>query len=190
MSVLLAKRLISAREYYKMAEVGILKPEDRIELINGEIIEMSPIGSKHPAYVDLLDELLKELLGKKVQIRVQSSVRLDNHSELEPDLMVLKRRKDFYINRIPTPKDVYLVIEVANSTLEKDRKIKAPLYAEAGIPEYWILNIPDTQLECYSLLKDGKYQKEVIIKDKQIAIFDAFDLAIKATTIFSLSNLK
>lgn len=189
MSVLLAKRLISAREYYKMAEVGILKPEDDIELINGEIIKMSPIGSKHPAYIDLLDELLKDLLGKKVQVRVQSSVRLDDYSEPEPDLMILKRRKDFYINRIPTPKDVYLIIEVANSTLEKDRKIKAPLFAKAGIPEYWILNIPDKQLECYSSPKSGKYQKETIIKDDQTAVFNAFNLMIKATSIFSLSDL-
>ncbi len=189
MSVLLAKRLISAREYYKMAEVGILKSEDNLELINGEIIEMSPIGSKHPAYIDLLDELLKDLLGKRVQVRVQSSVRLDNYSEPEPDIMVLKRRKDFYFNRIPTPKDVYLVIEVADSTLEKDRKIKVPLYAKAGIPEYWILNIPDSQLECYSLPKSGKYQKETIVKNNQNIIFYAFDLSIKATTIFTLSNL-
>ncbi len=189
MSVLLAKRLLSAREYYKMAEVGILKPEDKVELINGEVIKISPIGSKHPAYIDLLDELFKDLLGKKVQVRVQSSVSLSNYSEPEPDLMILKRRADFYYNRIPTSKDVYLIIEVSDSTLEKDRQIKAPLYAKAGIEEYWILNIQEEQLECFTKPKKDKYQKEKIIKGNQVAFFEAFDLVINATSIFTLSDL-
>lgn len=190
MSVLLAKRLISATEYHRMAEVGILKAEDQVELINGEIIQMSPIGSKHTGYLSIIDELLRDLLGKKVQVNNQSSIRLHKYSEPEPDLLILKRRKDFYINQLPSPKDAYLIVEVADSTLEKDRQIKAPLYAKANIPEYWILNIPNKQLECYAHPKNGKYQTHQIIKGKQLAHFHAFDVFIKAEDIFVISDFK
>ncbi len=189
MAVTLAKRLISAVEYHKMAEVGILKPTDKVELLNGEIIKMSPIGSMHAGYVNIIDELLSDALGKKVHINIQSPVRLDDHSEPEPDLLVLKRRKDHYLTRLPRPDDVYLLIEVADSTLEKDREVKALLYAEANISEYWILNIPDKQLEVFNNPQNGKYQNQIIISGQKTAKFNAFDVTIKASDIFILKDI-
>jgi len=189
MAVTLAKRLISVVEYYKMAEVGILQPEDKIELLNGEIIKMSPIGSLHAGYVNIIDELLSDALSKKVHINIQSPVRLGAFSEPEPDLLILKRRKDHYLTRLPRPEDVYLLIEVADSTLEKDREVKVPLYAKANISEYWILNIPDKQLEIYRNPVDGKYQNQVIIKGKESVIFEVFDVSIKTSDIFILRDI-
>ena len=189
MAVTLAKRLISAVEYHKMAEVGILKPNDRIELLNGEIIKMSPIGSLHAGYVNIIDELLSDALGKKVHVNIQSPVRLGAFSEPEPDLLILKRRKDHYLTRLPLPQDVYLLIEVADTTLEKDREIKVPLYAKANISEYWILNVVDQQLEIFTNPINGKYQNKSIIKGKDIAVFEAFDVKIKASDVFILSDV-
>ena len=101
MAVTLAKRLISAVEYHKMAEVGILQSDDKVELLNGEIIIKNPIGSLHAGYLHIIDELLRDALGKKVHINNQSSVRLSTYSESEPDLTILKRRKDHYLTRLP-----------------------------------------------------------------------------------------
>ena len=189
MTVTLARRLISVVEYHKMAEVGILTSEDKVELLNGEIIKMSPIGSLHAGYVNILNELFTDALGKKVHVQTQSPVSLGKFSEPEPDLMILKRRKDHYLTRLPRPKDVYMVVEVSDTTLEKDRKVKAPLYAKAGIPEYWILNVIEKQLELFSNPQNGKYEQESIIKGKNLAHFDAFDIDIKASDVFILSNL-
>lgn len=189
MAVTLAKRLISAVEYHKMAEVGILKSDDKVELLNGEIIKKSPIGSLHAGYLIIIDELLSDELGKKVHINIQSPVRLGNFSEPEPDLMILKRRKDYYLTRLPRPKDILLIVEVADTTLEKDRAVKAPLYAKAGIPEYWILNVPEKQLEVFSIPKNGKYQNESIVKGQESAYFEAFEINIKASDIFILTDI-
>ena len=189
MAVTLAKRLISAVEYHKMAAVGILQPDDRIELLNGEIIKMSPIGSLHAGYVNIIDELLSDALGKKVHVNIQSPVRLGAFSEPEPDLLILKRRKDHYLTRLPRPQDVYLLIEVADTTLEKDREVKAPLYAKANISEYWILNVVEKQLEIFTNPINGEYQNRSIIKGNDIAVFEAFAINIKASDVFILNNM-
>ena len=185
----LSKRLISITEYYKMAEVGILQPDDKIELINGQIIKKNPSGSQHSGYLHILNELFRDALGKKVHLNIQRPVRLSTFSEPEPDLLVLKRRKDHYLTRLPRPQDVFLIVEVADTTLEKDRKVKAPLYANAEIPEYWILNVAEKQLEIYRQPKDGKYQYQTIIKGGGIATFLAFEVAIKASDVFILSDI-
>ena len=189
MGVTLTKRLISVEEYYKMAEVGILQPDDKIELLNGEIIKMSPIGSLHAGYVNIIDELLSDALGKKVHVNIQSPVKLGTYSEPEPDLLILKRRKDHYLTRLPRPEDVYLLIEVADSTLDKDREVKAPMYANANIQTYWILNITEQQLEIYTNPVNGKYQQQNIVKGTDAAIFEALELTIKASDIFILKDI-
>lgn len=130
-----------------MGETGIIAPGCRVELINGEIIEMSPIKSPHAGTVKLLNRLLGKLLGDDVVISVQDPVELGIYSEPEPDLAILKYREDLYIHSHPQPSDVLLIIEVADSSLEKDREIKLPLYAAAGIGETWIVNLRDQQIE-------------------------------------------
>lgn len=135
------KRLLNVEEYYKMAEAGILKPEDRVELIHGEIYEMSPIGSKHGSTVKRLNQLLNRIFNTQVIIGVQDPVRLNDNNEPEPDLSILKYQLDFYAGSHPTPKDVIAIIEVADSSLNHDMEVKKPLYASFAIPEYWVIDI-------------------------------------------------
>ncbi|WP_035800017.1 Uma2 family endonuclease [Crocosphaera chwakensis] len=150
-------RKFNVNEYYKMAETGILTPEDRVELIRGEIIAMSAIGRKHAAAVNRLTNLFPPLLGNKAIISVQNSIRLNNYSEPQPDIVLLKPRSDFYESKIPETDDIYLVIEVADSTIKYDQEIKLPLYAESNINEVWIVNLNNKTLEVYRQTQDKTY---------------------------------
>ncbi len=149
MSITVAKRLFTVEEYHEMARAGILDEDDRVELLAGEIVEMSPIGSRHAACVDQLNKILVQQIGNKAIVRVQNPIRLSPYSEPQPDLALLKPREDFYANGHPTPEDVFLIIEVAESSVEFDRDVKLPLYAEAGIPEVWIVDLEARFLEVY-----------------------------------------
>lgn len=140
-----------------MGEAGILSENDHVELVEGEIINMSPIGKRHAACVDALAEFLREMLGRTVNIRVQNPIRLDDYSEPQPDIAILKRREDFYRHAHPQPEDVLLVVEVSDSTLEYDRQIKLPLYARAGVPEVWIVNLVEEIIETYSQPSGDSY---------------------------------
>jgi Uma2 family endonuclease len=151
------RRLINVDEFYKMAEVGILKPADRIELISGEIIEMSPIGSKHAGVVNRLSRLLNKILENKVVVGVQNPVRLDDINEPEPDISVLKYRSDDYSTHHPEPNDILALIEVADSTINYDKEIKIPLYASYKIPLYWIIDIGKDRIEVYTNPQDSDY---------------------------------
>lgn len=141
-----------------MVEAGILSEADRVELIDGEVFEMSPIGKRHAACVGLLTRVLTLLLQHAALVWVQNPIRLDNYSEPQPDLVVLKFRPDFYRNSLPAPEDVLLVIEVSDTTLEYDRKVKVPLYARAGISETWLVNLPEERVEVYADPSDGAYR--------------------------------
>ena len=141
-------------EYYRMAEVGILQPTDRVELLDGEVFHMSPIGSRHAACVDrLLAAFSAGLASKSADdrpiVRCQSPVRLSQKSEPEPDLTLLRARADFYAEAHPGPSDILLVVEVADSSLGFDRAVKLPLYARAGIPEVWIVEVVERRIEVY-----------------------------------------
>jgi Uma2 family endonuclease len=157
MSPKLAKRWITADEYKRMGEAGVFPPDARLELLEGEIYEMSPIGSPHAACVDALALLLNEAAKRRFIVRVQSPIRLNDFSEPQPDVTLLRWRDDFYRKALPTPADVLLVVEVADTTLETDRKVKIPLYARAGIPEAWIVNILDERIEIYSAIEGESY---------------------------------
>jgi Uma2 family endonuclease len=148
----------TVEKYRRMGETGILPPDARVELVEGEIVEMSPIGEPHAACVDVLDELVRGALGRTVIVRVQNPIRLDDYSEPQPDISLLKRRDDFYRHGHPRPEDVLLVIEVSDSTLAYDRQIKVPLYARAGIPEVWIVNLIDERVETFADLSGGAYR--------------------------------
>lgn len=146
----LAKRWITADEYERMGEAGIFPPDARLELIEGEIFEMSPIGNTHAACVKILNRLLNRLFGDAFIVGVQDPIRLDEFSAPQPDLTLLRWRSDYYRGMTPTPADVLLVIEVAESTVATDRLVKIPLYARAGLAETWLVNIPEGRLEIYS----------------------------------------
>jgi Uma2 family endonuclease len=139
-----------------MMEAGILSESDHVELIDGEVIEVSPIGSRHAACVDRLNRLFNKL--EDVIVRVQSPIRLDDFSEPQPDITLLRLRPDFYAQGHPAPSDVLLVVEVADSSTEFDRAVKLPLCAEAMIPEFWLVNLPGEKIEVFSNASNSAYQ--------------------------------
>jgi Uma2 family endonuclease len=173
MSVNLAKHLFTVSEYERMGETGILAPDARVELLEGEIIEMSPIGSRHAACVDLISDVFHEQLRGKAIVRIQSPIVLDDFSEPEPDVSVLTFREDYYRSAHPRPRDVLLVIEVSETTIQFDRQVKTRLYASAGIPELLIVSLPDEHAEYYSRPERASYQGTKILRRS-----DRFESAI------------
>jgi Uma2 family endonuclease len=157
MSRQLAKYWISVDEYERMGEAGIFSPDARLELLEGGIYEMSPTGSRHAACVKFLSNLLTRQFGDRI-ISTQDPIRLDDFSEPQPDIALLRWRDDYYRDAHPQPADVLLVIEVADSTLNSDRSYKLPLYAKAGITEAWLVNLPDETIELYAEPSNGTYQ--------------------------------
>ena len=131
----------------------------QVELLRGEVYQMSPIGPKHVHKVAQLDARLQETLRGKAVVLVQSPLRLSEDSEPEPDLMVLRPPLDRYREKLPTPEDVLLLVEVADTSLEFDREAKLPLYAEAGIPEVWLVNLKENLLEVYRDPRGGRYRE-------------------------------
>jgi Uma2 family endonuclease len=144
-----ARRLFTREEYHRMAEVGILKSTDRVELIRGEIVEMSPIGRRHYAFVNNLSQLLITLLAGRAIVAVQGPIVLADHTEPEPDLAVIRHRTPPYKEREAHAEDALLLIEVAESSLAYDRSTKVRLYATAGIPEYWVVDCVAETVDVY-----------------------------------------
>ncbi|SRR6266498_295148 len=143
------KHRFNVKEYYRMAETGVLRPDARVELLNGEIIDMSPIGPFHGGVTNHLNEVFTSASKGRWTTAVQNPVRLDDLSEPQPDLMLLKPTPDFYRKRHPQPEDVYLLIEVSDTTLALDREEKLPAYGRAGIVEVWIVNLIDQTIEIH-----------------------------------------
>ena len=140
----------TVEDFAHMGEAGIFGPEDRVELIDGEIREMTPIGPSHAAIVDRLNELLVVRLAGKANVRIQNPIRLSRYTEPQPDLAVARRRTDYYAADHPNAGDVLLVIEVADSPLLYDRVEKAPRYAGAGIPEAWLVDVAGETVSVYT----------------------------------------
>lgn len=179
------RRRISVDEYMKMAEVGILKEGERVELIDGDIIEMSPIGNPHEASTAGSNRLLAPLFieGRAV-LRVQGHVRLDENNRPEPDLALLKWRDDLYRNQSPAPEDILLLIEVSDSTLSSDRGVKLALYARFDIPEVWIENIPDRVVEAYTNPVEGRYAESRIYRPGETITPKAFpDISLSVSEL-------
>ena len=144
-----ALRLFTVDDYHAMARAGILGEDDRVELIEGEILVRSRVGSRHAACVDILAELLIRAVDHRTSIRVQSPICLDETTELEPDVCVLRRRDDAYSECLPQPEDVLLVIEVSDTSLDHDRRVKAHLYSRQGIRQFWLLDLASRAVEVY-----------------------------------------
>ena len=139
------RRRFTVHDYHRMAEVGILHDDERVELIEGDIVEMTPIGSRHAMCVIRLTRLLVPLVGDRALVSPQNPVRLGERLEPQPDMAVIRVRD--YGDSLPGPDDVLLLIEVSDTTLAYDRNIKLPLYARAGIPEVWILDLTGDTIE-------------------------------------------
>ncbi len=147
-----------------MAETGILTEDDRVELIEGEIIEMSPIGSRHVACVNRVNRILSRTVGQSVIVSVQNPIYLDDFSEPEPDIALLRPRADFYEQELPAASDVLLLIEVADTSVDYDRNKKLPLYARASIPEMWLVDLSAHTITIYAQPLNGQFQLAEIFK--------------------------
>lgn len=151
---------LSTGDYYRMAEAGILRPDQRVELVDGEIIDVPPPGSRHAGTVDQLVEQLKDGIGDRAIIRSQNPVRMDDYSEPQPDVTLLRRRGDFYKSAHPRPEDILLIIEVAESSLSYDRDVKIPLYARHGVPEVWLIDLVGKRLVRCREPVEGEYRRQ------------------------------
>ena len=149
--------LFNVADYHRMTEAGLFDETPRVELIQGQIIDMAAIGSPHFGMVNRLTRLLVPLVGARGLISVQNPVRLDPGSEPQPDVAILKPRADDYETGAPGPSDVLLLIEVADTSLDFDRAVKAPLYAQSGIAEYWIMNLPERIIEVHREPAGARY---------------------------------
>ncbi len=183
MSVRLNRRRFNVRDYYRMAKAGILHEDDRVELIDGEIVEMAPIGHHHAGVVDRLTYVFIQAFRGVAQVRVQNPIRLDEWNEPQPDLTLLRPRADFYTSSHPTSEDILLVVEVADSSLQFDRRVKLPLYARRGIPEMWLVDLRRQTIDVHrdpapdgyrtsTILRRGDRIAPVAFPDREMAVAD------------------
>lgn len=149
MAVQLQRRLFTVAEYHQMIQAGVFGEDDRLELVDGELVAMTPINPRHAGHVKRLASLFQERLGKRAIISVQDPVRLDDHSEPQPDIALLRPRSDYYTQSHPGPEDILLIVEVSDSSADYDRTVKIPAYARAGITEAWLVSLVDGQVEVY-----------------------------------------
>ncbi len=189
MTAVTAKRF-SIAEYHRLGELGFFEPDDRIELIRGEIIIRAAKGRRHSVCNSLLVEELIILLARRARVRAQEPIILTDDSEPEPDVVIARNRSDNYLSSHPEPADILLVIEVADSTLKYDRRTKLPLYAEAGISNYWIFNLVDHQLEMHSepyRKQNGSfsYQLQRVMLPNQTVVIPGFpELSLDLSAVF------
>lgn len=156
------RRGFTVDEYHRLAESGFLEPDARYELIEGEIVRMNAIGGPHIGAVMAITELMAALCRGHLRVSVQSSVRLGDRSEPEPDIALLRPRADKYRGRLPPlASDVALLIEVADSSLRLDKEVKLPLYARHNIPEVWIVDVASNVIEVHRAPADGAYAEVI-----------------------------
>ena len=141
---------LDVEAYHRLGEAGILRADDRVELIEGEVVAMSPIGAAHAGKVNRLNHLFARLVGDRALIALQNPIRLSDRTEPQPDVVLLRPRADFYETASPTPADIFLLVEVADSSLRFDRLVKLPLYARHGIPAVWIVDLLASLVEVHA----------------------------------------
>lgn len=162
---LLDIRLLTVQEYHLIAEVGIFDEDERVELLGGQIVKMAAKGTAHGAGVKRTEKLLENRLGNRVLVRLQDPVRLNNYSEPEPDIAVVVPDPLYYEDHHPTPSEIYLIIEVADTTLRTDLGIKANLYARSQIADYWVLDVNNRQLHVLREPSQDGYQSIAVLED-------------------------
>jgi len=150
-------RLLSVADYHRMFEAGVFKPDERVELIRGELITMPPMGTQHRAAINRLNRLLTDRFNGRAVVQVQCPVIVSDESEPEPEFALLRFDPTGYEGREPGPSDTFLFIEVGFSSRRFDQKVKVPLYAETGIPEVWLVDVVDGVVRVFRDLNDGGY---------------------------------
>ena len=184
------RKKFTIEEYHRLVDLGFFTENDRIELIRGEIIEMAPKRTPHSVCNSILFGELYKLLGDRANVRGQEPITLLSNSEPEPDVVIARKKDDNYLSAHPTAADIILVIEISDSTLKYDRETKLPLYAEAGINNYWIINLVDKHLEVYTnpfsnAQSEFAYRnKSIVLPDEKINIPSFTDVSLKLNTVF------
>ncbi|MCP4697654.1 MAG: Uma2 family endonuclease [Gammaproteobacteria bacterium] len=173
--------------YQKMIETGIFDEDEHVELIEGELIVMMPIGPVHSSKIRRLIHLFSQAAGDSAMVDAQDPIVLDDYSEPEPDIALLRPRDDYYEEANPKADDVLLLVEVADTSLSYDKKIKIPLYARHGVPEVWLINVPDRQVEIY-LNPSPKGYRKILLPEKHEHISPALlpDVSVKVSDILGL----
>ncbi|MBD2099302.1 Uma2 family endonuclease [Leptolyngbya sp. FACHB-261] len=174
MTLQLLRRKFTVEQYHRIAEAGVLTEDERVELIRGEILEMSPIGRRHAACVNRLVSLFAQRLADQAVLSPQNPVELNNTSEPQPDLALLQPRPDFYESGHPKPADIFLLTEVADTTAKADRELKIPLYVEASIAEVWLIDITGQCIEVYRQPSPTGYQSVEKFQRGQTLLVQAF----------------
>jgi hypothetical protein len=178
------RRLLTVDEYHRMGEAGILTEDDRVELIEGELVAMAPIGSEHVAASNELTRLLVQAVAGRAVVSVQNPVRLTRRSEPQPDFAVLRPRAG-YRTTLPRPEDALLVVEVAANSLDYDRTVKLALYACSGIPEVWIVNLAAGEVETYRSPVGDEYSSVAIVgRSDTLTMMALPDVRIPVADIF------
>lgn len=152
-------RRITVDQYYDMARTGLIAPDARVELIEGEVVRMAPIGDRHGSAVEELDELLHRALAGRARVRCQMPVRLGDYSQPEPDFVVMRPRTGRSDRAHPSAADVFLIVEISDSTLSYDLDVKVPLYARHAIPEVWVIDLKHNRVVRYRSPSQGSYQE-------------------------------
>ncbi len=190
------KKRFTIEEYHSLTEIGFFKEDDRVELIQGEIIEMAAKGTAHTVCCKKLIRELPRLLAGQATIQCQDPILLPSGSEPEPDFAMVKNREDDYLASHPTPEDILLVIEIADSSLSYDREVKLPLYAEAGIADFWIVNLLENQLEVYNSplrKQQGNFdysKRQILLPNMTILLPGFSELVLDLGLIFPVSEVK
>jgi len=174
---------LTVDDYYRMAEVGLLPPDARVELIEGGIVDMAPIGSRHAAAVDLLAERFMRAVAGAAIVRIQGPIRLGRSSEPQPDLAVLRLRTDRYANSHPTAADVLLLVEVSDTTLQFDRDVKSALYARHSVPELWIVDLSHSELQIFREPQREGYADRSVTTAGLVQI-PSLDIAVDLAELF------
>jgi len=183
----------TTEDYHRLIELGFLGEDDHLELIHGELIQMAAKGMAHETCIRRLLRQLPLLIQNRATLQCQSPILLSFDGEPEPDFAIVQNRLDDYVTGHPTSPDIFLVIEVADSSLDYDREIKLPLYAEAKIPDYWLFNLPEHYLEAYSQpgqLGPGKFgylTKRIIPATGEIALPPFSDQMLELAAVFPCS---
>lgn len=180
-----ARHKLTVGDYHRMAGAGILGEDDRIELIHGDLIDMAPIGTDHASVVNRMTEAFFLACAGRAVVSIQNPVRIDEHSEPQPDVAILRRRADFYAGGHPGPVDILLLVEAADISLRFDRSVKLPLYARAGIAEYWIVDLAGRTLDAHRIPDgDGYRVKTTHRPGEELALALAPGIMVRLDLVF------
>ena len=179
-------RKFTVDEFHRMGEAGILREDDRVELIRGLIVEMAPIGSRHAMRVDVVTDLLRRGIEGRGWVRTQNPLKISEDSELYPDVLVVQPPRQKYEDRHPGPSDVLLLIEVADTSLRYDRATKVPLYAQAGIAEVWIVDLLHDSVEVFRRPQAGQFSEmTTATREDNLSPETLSDVVVKVDDLFS-----